>query len=103
MMTIISDKKDEKIISSKYQNYKDAFDKTDVNKLSKHRFHDHAIETKNKIFSFESIYDLFITELEILRKYLDDNLKRKFLVFFSSLTETLIMFVKKKTTICDYA
>ena len=82
-MTTIFDEKNEKIkISFKYQNYTDMFNKTDANKLSKHRFHDHAIETKNKIFFFEFIYNLFITKLETFEKYLNDNLKRKFIVFF---------------------
>ena len=37
-------------ISLKYHNYIDVFDDINVNKLFKHRFHDHAIETKNKLF-----------------------------------------------------
>ena len=49
------------------------FDEIDANKLSKHRFHDHVIETKNKIFSFEFIYNLFIIKFEIFKKYLNDN------------------------------
>ena len=95
-MTTIFDEKDEKIISSKYRNYANMFDKTETNELLKHKSHNHAIETKNKISFFESIYNLFITELETLRKYLNDNLKRKFIVLFSSSTKTFIMFVKKK-------
>ena len=68
-MTTISDEKNEKIkFSSKYQNYASVFDEIDANKLSKHRFHDHAIETKNKILFFEFIYNLSITELETLKK-----------------------------------
>ena len=102
-MTTIFDKKDEKIkILFKYQNYVNVSNKINTNKLSKYRFHNHAIETKNKIFSFEFIYNLFIIKLETLKKYLNDNLKRRFIVLFSSSTETLIMFVKK-TTVCDYA
>ena len=96
VMTTIFDEKNEKIISFKYHNYTDVFDETNANKLSKHRSHDHAIEIKNKIFSFEFIYNLSITELEILKKYLDDNLKKEFIILFCLSTETLIMFVKKK-------
>ena len=55
------------------------------------------IQSKRKtIFFFEFIYNLFIIELEFFKKYLNDNLKRKFIVFSSSSTETFIMFVKKK-------
>ena len=95
-MTTTFDEKNEKIISFKYQNYADVFDETDTNKLSKYRSHDYAIETKNKIFFFEFIYNLFIIELEIFKKYSNDNLKRKFIVFFSSSTKIFIMFVKIK-------
>ena len=102
-MTTIFDEKNKKITSFKYKNYTDVFDEINTNKLSKHKSHDHAMKTKNKIFSFEFIYNLFIIEFKTLRKYLNDNLKRKFIVFFSSSTETIIMFVKKKTTIYNYA
>ena len=89
MMTTIFDEKNEKIISFKYSNYADVFDKIDANKLSKYKCHDYAIETKNKISFFEFIYNLFIIELKTLRKYLNNNLKRKFIVFFFSSTETV--------------
>ena len=85
-------------ILSKYQNYVDVFNEIDANKLSKHRSHNHAIKTKNKFFFriYLQCNNLFIIELEILTKYLNDNLKREFIVFSSSSTKTLIMFVKKK-------
>ena len=50
------------------------FDEINANKLFKHRFQDHAIETKNNFF-FDFIYNLFITKFEIFRKYLNDNFK----------------------------
>ena len=97
VMTTIFDEKNEKIkISFKYQNYADVFDEINANELLKHKSHDHAIKTKKKILSFESIYNLFIIELETLKKYLNDNLKKEFIILFFSSTKTLIMFVKKK-------
>ena len=60
-----------------------------------HKFHDHAIKTKNKIFFFDFNYNLFITKFEILWKYLNNNFKKKFIVFFSSFANAFIMFVKK--------
>ena len=97
-MTVISNKNIEIIkIVFKYHDYANVFDKIDANKLFKHRFYDHAIETKNKIFSFDFIYNLFITKLETFRKYLNYNFKKKFIVFFSSSADAFIMFVKKKT------
>ena len=38
-------------ISFKYHDYTKVFNEINVNKLFKHRFHDHAIETKNNFFS----------------------------------------------------
>ena len=64
--------------------------------MFEHKFHDHAIETKNKILSFDFIYNLFITKFETFRKYLNDNYKNKCIVFFSLFADTFIMFVKKK-------
>ena len=83
IVTIISNKKNEIIKKAlKYYDYVDVFDKTDANKLSKHRFYDYAIETKNEIFFFDFIYNLFITKFKALRKYLNDNFKREFIVLF---------------------
>ena len=50
-MTAILNQKNEIIKkSSKYHNYTDVFDENNVKKLFEHRFHDHAIEIKCKIF-----------------------------------------------------
>ena len=40
-------------------------------------------------FFFDFIYKLFITKLEIIRKYLDDNFKGEFIVFFSSFSNVV--------------
>ena len=72
------------------------FDEIETNKLFKHKSHDHAIETKNRLKFFDFIYKLFITKFEIFRKYLNDNFKKKLIVFFSSFVNAFIMFVKKK-------
>ena len=63
--------------------------------MFKHTFHRHAIETKNKILSFDFIYNLFITKFEAFRKYLNDNFKKEFIVFFSSFVDALLCTSKK--------
>ena len=51
MITAILNKKSEIIeISIEYHDYTDVFDKIDANKLFEHKFHDHAMETKNGFF-----------------------------------------------------
>jgi hypothetical protein len=85
-------------LSEKYQDFVDVFNKTNVDKLSEHDSQDHVIETiKNKLFSFESIYNLSITELKTLCEYLDEHLKKKFITFFNLSTRISILFVKKSS------
>jgi hypothetical protein len=87
--------KSSKKIFEKYKNFADVFDKVNVDKLLEHDSQDHAIDTKNKMSSFESMYNLSMTELELLKKYFDEFLTKKFIVFFSSFVDVSILFVKK--------
>ena len=97
IVTIISNKKNDIIkILFKYHDYANVFDKIDINKLFKHKTYDYAIETKNKILFFDFTYNLFITKLEIFRKYLNNNFKKNFIVFFLSFADAFNMFVNKK-------
>jgi hypothetical protein len=79
----------------KYKNFANVFDKINVNKLFKHDSQDHVIDTKNKMFSFESMYNLSMIELKLLREYLDEFLTKEFIVFFFSFAKTSILIVKK--------
>jgi hypothetical protein len=82
-------------ILEKYKDFANVFDKIKTNELLKHNSQNHEINTKNKISSFESIYNLFIIELEIFKKYLDEFLIKKFIVLSFSLTKISILFIKK--------
>ncbi len=84
-----------KEILEKYKDFADVFNKINANKLLEHDSQDHAINTKNKMSSFELMYNLSMTELELLREYLDEFLTKEFIVLFSSFAKTLILFVKK--------
>jgi hypothetical protein len=87
--------KSSKEIFKKYKDFADVFDKINANKLLEHDSQDHAINTKNKMFSFESVYNLSMIELELFKEYLDEFLTKKFIVFSSSLIDASILFVKK--------
>jgi hypothetical protein len=87
--------KSSKKIFEKYKDFADVFDKVNVDKLLEHDSQDHAINTKNKMSSFESMYNLLVTELELLKKYLDEFLTKRFIVFSSSFVDASILFVKK--------
>ncbi len=71
------------------------FDKINVNKLLEYDSQNHVINTKNKMSFFESVYNLSMIKLELLRKYLDEFLTKEFIVLSSSLAKTSILFVKK--------
>ncbi len=93
--TIEAMMKSSKEISEKYKNFADVFDKINADKLLEHDSQDHVIDTKNKMSSFESMYNLSMIELELLREYLDEFLTKEFIVFSSSLVDASILFVKK--------
>jgi hypothetical protein len=82
-------------IFEKYKDFANVFDKMKTNELSKHDSQNHEINTKSKISSFESIYNLFVIELEVLKKYLDEFLIKEFIVSSFSSTKISILFVKK--------
>ncbi len=82
-------------IFKKYKDFANVFDKMKANKLSKHDSQNHEINTKNKISWFESIYNLFVIEFEIFKKYFDEFLIKKFIVSSFSSTKISILFVKK--------
>jgi hypothetical protein len=82
-------------IFEKYKDFADVFDKMKANELSKHDSQDHEINTKNKMSSFESIYNLFVIELEVFRDYLDEFLIKEFIVSSFSSTKVSILFAKK--------
>jgi hypothetical protein len=82
-------------ILEKYKDFADVFDKMKANELSKHDSQDHEINTKNKMSSFESIYNLFVIELEIFKDYFDEFLIKEFIVSSFSSTKISILFAKK--------
>jgi hypothetical protein len=87
--------KSSKEILEKYKDFADVFDKINVDKLLEHDSQDHAINTKNKMLSFESVYNLSMIEFELFKKYFDEFLIKEFIVFFSSFVDASILFVKK--------
>ena len=70
---------------------------TDISALLQYRSWDHKIllmlRTSPKI---RPIYILFYTQLEILRNYLDKNLKKSFIRKVKIIIEFLILFILKK-------
>ena len=70
---------------------------TDIFALSQYKPWDYKILLISKILSKAGpIYILFYIQLEILRNYLDKNLKKDFIQKAKTIAELLIQFVPKK-------
>ncbi len=67
-------------LSSKYHKFLDVFDRAQLNKLLSHRFYDHKIELiNNSMLSRCRVYQMFSVKLLKVKKYLNENLSKKFI------------------------
>jgi hypothetical protein len=82
-------------ILEKYKDFANVFDKMKINEFSKHDLQNHEINTKNKMSLFKSIYNLFVIEFDIFKKYFDEFLIKKFIMSSFSSTKISILFTKK--------
>jgi hypothetical protein len=84
------------IVPPEYHQYLPLFSEAEANKLRPHRPYDHRIPLKDNFTPpFGPIYPLSRTELEALRKWLDENLSKGFIRASSSPAGAPILFVKK--------
>ena len=68
-----------------------------ISALPQYKSWDHKISLMSEILSkVRPIYTLFYTQLEILRDYLDKNLKKDFIWEIKITVEFLILFILKK-------
>jgi hypothetical protein len=83
-------------ISSQYVAFQNMFFEIKTHKFLKHDFHDYVIEIiSNRDFLFDFIYDLSTTKLKILKNYIDEYMKKNFIIKFVSFAKIFILFVKK--------
>jgi hypothetical protein len=83
-------------ISFQYFAFQDIFFEVETHKFFEHDFHDHVIEIlSNRDFFFDSIYNLSTTKLKILKNYIDEYMKKNFIIKFVSFAKVFILFVKK--------
>jgi hypothetical protein len=84
------------VLSSEYHEFLDVFDKKTFNTLASHKFYDHKIVLKkNVIFDYTSLYKIFKEKLKIVKKYLENNLKKRFIVANRLFFASSMMFMKK--------
>ena len=93
----VIEKSSSTILSKKYSDFLDVFDKVRVNKLPCHSKHDLTIKTeKGKQSLFGPIYDHSQLELGVLCKYINKILEKRFIVPLKLLVGAPVLFTKKK-------
>jgi hypothetical protein len=84
------------VLFSEYHEFLDVFDKKTFNTLVSHRSYDHKIILeKNAISKYTFLYKMFEKKLKIIKKYLENNLKKKFIAANRSSFVSSVMFMKK--------
>ena len=86
----------EAAIPSYYADFKKVFSKGEASKLAPHGPHDLAIDLEGGQPPFGPLYNLSTTELQVLKEYLDDNLRKGFIRRSTSPAGAPILFAKKK-------
>ncbi len=85
------------MLFSEYHEFLDVFDKKTFNIFVFHRFYDHKIVLKKNVISnYTFLYKMFEKEFKIVKKYLENNLKKEFIIANRSSFVSSIMFMKKR-------
>ena len=82
-----------------YHNYANVFDRSQANILFSHRFYNHKLKfaeraNKNALFK-NRIYSLSDHKFEQIKKYLNEHLRKGFIVFNYASFVSFILFIKK--------
>ena len=82
-----------------YYNYANVFDKSQANILSSHYFYNYKLEfikgaDKNTLFK-NRIYLILNYKFEQIKKYLNEHLKKEFIVFNYVSFASFVLFIKK--------
>ncbi len=94
---VMSLKKLKKKLSIVYHDFLNVFDREKTTQLSLHQSYDHKIELKDESQSSKSqLYFMLSHKLQKIKKYLEENLKKKFITFSKALFASSILFIKKK-------
>ncbi len=83
-------------LSSEYHEFLDVFDQAQLNKLSSYHFYDHKIELiSDSTLSRCWVYWMFSVKLLKVKKYLNENLSKKFITSSQTLYFFLVLFALK--------
>ncbi len=84
------------VLSSKYHEFLNVFNKKISNTFASHRFYDHKIVLKKDVISkYTFSYKMFEKKLKIVKKYLENNLDKKFITANRFSFVSSVMFIKK--------
>ncbi len=97
MTSVMSLNELKKKLSIIYHDFLHVFDREKTTQLSLHRSYDHKIELEDESQSSRSqLYLMLSHKLQKIKKYLEENLKKKFITFSKALFASSILFVEKK-------
>ncbi len=83
-------------LSLKYQNFLDIFDWVQADKLSFHHSYDHKIKlTSDATSSYCQVYQIYFYKLQKIKKYLNENLFKEFIISSKALYFSLVLFILK--------
>ncbi len=83
-------------LSSEYHDFLDVFDRVQLNKLLSHCFYDHKIELiSDSTLSHCRAYQMFSVKLLKVKKYLNENLSKKFITSSQTLYFSSVLFILK--------
>ncbi len=86
-----------KKLSIVYHDFLNVFDREKATQLPSHRSYDHKIELEGENQSSRSrLYFMSSHKLQKIKKYLEENLKKKFITLSKALFASSILFVEKK-------
>ncbi len=83
-------------LSLKYQNFLNIFDRAQADKLSSHHSYDHKIELTSDVTSLRCrAYWMSFYKLQKVKKYLNENLFKEFIIFSKASYFSLVLFTLK--------
>ncbi len=97
MISVMSLKKLKKKLLIVYHDFLNVFDREKTTQLSLHRSYDHKIELEDESQSSRSrLYFMSSHKLQKIKKYLEENLKKKFITLSKASFASSILFIEKK-------
>ncbi len=97
MISVMSLNELKKKLSIVYHDFLNVFDKEKTTQLLLHQSYNHKIELEDESQSSRSqLYFMLSYKLQKIKKYLEKNLKKKFITLSKTLFTSSILFVKKK-------